>query len=167
MQRSSTKTRQTNHPANGSFPYEVTERKWQHQRGWLVQTVLPHRPGINTSEGNVTSSVSCHHNLASRVLSVPQELKHLVLEAADGFLFVVSCETGRVVFVSDSVTPVLNQAQSDWLGSSLYDQLHPDDTEKLREQLSTAENNNTGATHTHTHGTTSKTLLPHQLPALM
>uniref|UniRef100_A0A8C2ICG7 Aryl hydrocarbon receptor nuclear translocator n=1 Tax=Cyprinus carpio TaxID=7962 RepID=A0A8C2ICG7_CYPCA len=73
-----------------------------------------------------------------------QELKHLVLEAADGFLFVVSCETGRVVYVSDSVTPVLNQAQSDWLGSSLYDQLHPDDTEKLREQLSTSENNNSG-----------------------
>ncbi|XP_026084027.1 aryl hydrocarbon receptor nuclear translocator-like isoform X5 [Carassius auratus] len=70
-----------------------------------------------------------------------QELKHLVLEAADGFLFVVSCETGRVVYVSDSVTPVLNQAQSDWLGSSLYDQLHPYDTEKLREQLSTSENN--------------------------
>nr|XP_005157910.1 aryl hydrocarbon receptor nuclear translocator isoform X2 [Danio rerio] len=71
-----------------------------------------------------------------------QELKHLILEAADGFLFVVSCETGRVVYVSDSVTPVLNQAQSDWLGSSLYDQLHPDDVEKLREQLSTTENNN-------------------------
>uniref|UniRef100_A0A7N6ADV0 Aryl hydrocarbon receptor nuclear translocator n=1 Tax=Anabas testudineus TaxID=64144 RepID=A0A7N6ADV0_ANATE len=73
-----------------------------------------------------------------------QELKHLILEAADGFLFVVSCETGRIVYVSDSLTPVLNQSQSDWLGSSLYDQLHPDDTEKLREQLSTAENNNTG-----------------------
>ncbi|XP_057195359.1 aryl hydrocarbon receptor nuclear translocator isoform X1 [Triplophysa rosa] len=73
-----------------------------------------------------------------------QELKHLILEAADGFLFVVSCETGKVVYVSDSVTPVLNQAQSDWLGSSLYDQLHPDDMEKLREQLSTSENNNSG-----------------------
>ncbi|XP_035018757.1 aryl hydrocarbon receptor nuclear translocator isoform X4 [Hippoglossus stenolepis] len=73
-----------------------------------------------------------------------QELKHLILEAADGFLFVVSCETGRIVYVSDSVTPVLNQSQSEWLGSSLYDQLHQDDTEKLREQLSTAENNNTG-----------------------
>ncbi|XP_060777058.1 aryl hydrocarbon receptor nuclear translocator isoform X3 [Neoarius graeffei] len=73
-----------------------------------------------------------------------QELKHLILEAADGFLFVVSCESGRVVYVSDSVTPVLNQAQSDWLGSSLYDQLHPDDKDKLREQLSTAENNNSG-----------------------
>ncbi|XP_072316252.1 aryl hydrocarbon receptor nuclear translocator isoform X2 [Eucyclogobius newberryi] len=74
-----------------------------------------------------------------------QELKHLILEAADGFLFVVSCETGRVVYVSDSVTPVLNQAQSDWFGSSLYDQLHPDDADKLREQLSTAENNNNNA----------------------
>ncbi|XP_077063033.1 aryl hydrocarbon receptor nuclear translocator isoform X11 [Siphateles boraxobius] len=73
-----------------------------------------------------------------------QELKHLILEAADGFLFVVSCETGRVVYVSDSVTPVLNQLQKDWLGSSLYDQLHPDDTEKFREQLSTSENNNSG-----------------------
>uniref|UniRef100_A0A3Q1FBB6 Aryl hydrocarbon receptor nuclear translocator n=1 Tax=Acanthochromis polyacanthus TaxID=80966 RepID=A0A3Q1FBB6_9TELE len=73
-----------------------------------------------------------------------KELKHLILEAADGFLFVVSCETGRIVYVSDSLTPVLNQSQSEWLGSSLYDQLHPDDTEKLTEQLSTAENNNTG-----------------------
>lgn len=73
-----------------------------------------------------------------------QELKHLILEAADGFLFVVSCETGRIVYVSDSVTPVLNQPQSEWLGSSLYDQIHPDDTEKLREQLSTSENNNAG-----------------------
>ncbi|MED6293242.1 hypothetical protein CHARACLAT_008735 [Characodon lateralis] len=73
-----------------------------------------------------------------------QELKHLILEAADGFLFVVSCETGRIVYVSDSVTPVLNQSQSEWLGASLYNQLHPDDTEKLREQLSTSENNNTG-----------------------
>ncbi|PIO37011.1 hypothetical protein AB205_0090690, partial [Aquarana catesbeiana] len=73
-----------------------------------------------------------------------QELKHLILEAADGFLFVVSCETGRIVYVSDSVTPVLNQPQSEWFGSSIYDQVHPDDVDKLREQLSTAENAMTG-----------------------
>ncbi|KAM4690146.1 aryl hydrocarbon receptor nuclear translocator isoform 2-T2 [Rhinophrynus dorsalis] len=73
-----------------------------------------------------------------------QELKHLILEAADGFLFVVSCETGRIVYVSDSVTPVLNQPQSEWFGSTLYDHVHPDDMDKLREQLSTAENAITG-----------------------
>lgn len=56
----------------------------------------------------------------------------------------MSCETGRVVYVSDSVTPVLNQPQSEWFGSTLYDQVHPDDVGKLREQLSTSENALTG-----------------------
>ena len=67
------------------------------------------------------------------------ELKHLILEAADGFLFVVSCDTGRVIYVSDSVTPVLNHAQADWFGTSVYDHIHPEDTDKVREQLSTQD----------------------------
>ena len=72
------------------------------------------------------------------------ELKHLILEAADGFLFVVSCENGRVIYVSDSVTPVLNHAQGDWFGASVYDYIHPEDQEKVREQLSTTDNQNNG-----------------------
>ncbi|KAK9889390.1 hypothetical protein WA026_004664 [Henosepilachna vigintioctopunctata] len=73
-----------------------------------------------------------------------QELKHLILEAADGFLFVISCDTGRVIYVSDSVAPVLNHSQSDWFGTCIYDNLHPEDVDKVREQLSTQEPQNTG-----------------------
>uniref|UniRef100_T1JIP9 Aryl hydrocarbon receptor nuclear translocator n=1 Tax=Strigamia maritima TaxID=126957 RepID=T1JIP9_STRMM len=73
-----------------------------------------------------------------------QELKHLILEAADGFLFVVACDTGRIIYVSDSITPVLNHAQSEWFGSCVYDHVHQEDLEKVREQLSTQEPPNTG-----------------------
>ncbi|GIY27129.1 aryl hydrocarbon receptor nuclear translocator homolog [Caerostris extrusa] len=73
-----------------------------------------------------------------------QELKHLILEAADGFLFVLACDTGRIIYVSDSVAPVLNQSQADWFNACIYDLVHPDDVDKLREQLSTQESANAG-----------------------
>ena len=34
---------------------------------------------------------------------------------------------GRIIYVSDSVTPVLNHAQGDWFGASMYDYVHPED----------------------------------------
>lgn len=40
-----------------------------------------------------------------------QELKHMILEAANGFLFVLACDTGRVLYVADSILPVLNLTQ--------------------------------------------------------
>ncbi|CAL4059777.1 unnamed protein product, partial [Meganyctiphanes norvegica] len=73
-----------------------------------------------------------------------QELKHLILEAADGFLFVIACDTGRVIYASDSVTPVLNVPQNEWFGSIVYEHIHPEDVEKVREQLSTQEPANQG-----------------------
>lgn len=68
-----------------------------------------------------------------------QELKHLILEAADGFLFVVACDSGKMIYVSDSVTPVLNHSQYEFQNSTFYDWVHPDDIEKVREQLSTQD----------------------------
>ncbi|VDM00646.1 unnamed protein product [Schistocephalus solidus] len=57
------------------------------------------------------------------------------LQAADGFLFVCQCDTGKILFVSDSVSAVLNQSQSEWYQHTLYDLCHPDDAEKIREHL--------------------------------
>uniref|UniRef100_A0A1I8GPX4 Aryl hydrocarbon receptor nuclear translocator n=1 Tax=Macrostomum lignano TaxID=282301 RepID=A0A1I8GPX4_9PLAT len=67
------------------------------------------------------------------------ELKHLVLEAADGFLFVCQCDTGRLVYVSDSVSLVLGLSQAECYQRPLYDLLHPDDREKVRDQLASAD----------------------------
>lgn len=63
---------------------------------------------MKTLRGNIHSYAE-RSSRSARITD--DEMKLLTLQAVQGFLFVVSCDGGKIIYVSESVSKTLNYTQ--------------------------------------------------------
>ncbi|XP_065200906.1 protein cycle isoform X3 [Planococcus citri] len=102
----------------------------------VLRMAVQYLKSIRTSPMQCNAEENLKYSFISDV-----ELKKLILQVSEGFLFVVGCDSGRILFVSESVSTMLNSNRSELLGRSLYDIIHPSDIDKVKEQISCADLN--------------------------
>ncbi|XKL65222.1 hypothetical protein PGB90_008642 [Kerria lacca] len=102
----------------------------------LLNIALQYLKSIQLSSMRLNSQESIKKSLLTEA-----ELKRLMLQMSQGFIFVISCDTARILFVSESASKILHCNRLNLFGRCLYDIIHLDDIANVKEQISHAESN--------------------------
>lgn len=125
-------------PGSSTPPVNLVVRL-RHRYGGSVGVYMVIAPQ-GSEGGSASGLICCAHALAKmgdaeQVLNVSGERYRSLVENARDIIFTLSSE-GRITSLNSAFEGVTGWGREDWLGQSLIDLIHPDDTSAARNQLS-------------------------------
>lgn len=87
--------------------------------GQYMKNLRPNNSSLTLNSQNFSSS-STSHDLHKPSFLNDQELKYLMVESCDAFLFALNCEDLRIIYVSDAIQSILSYTCQDWYARLFY-----------------------------------------------
>jgi aryl hydrocarbon receptor nuclear translocator len=95
----------------------------------ILKMAVQHMKNLKASTSILSDSFLCQNYIT------PIELQSLVLKESNEFLFVIRCDSGKILYASESCYNSIGFLPSELVDKVFFEIVHPSDTKQVKDQL--------------------------------